>query len=88
MTDLGKGCCCFLELEFIEDDEMLLDFGEITEVQHGYDPYRGPYEVTPLAHRETILETKDKNMADDVTVFEIPYHEVSNEHGTTVTIAS
>ena len=98
MTDFTKGCCCPFELDFLEDEEMELsfleeeemglDFGEVIEVQHGYDPYEGPYEVTPLAHQEIILATKDKNMEDDVTVFEIPYQEVSNEHGTTVTIAS
>ena len=81
MTDFNKGCCCLFELEFTEDEEMELDFGEITEVQHGYDPYEGPYEVTPLAYQDIILKTKDKNMTEDVTVKEIPIAEVSNPAG-------
>lgn len=47
--------------------------------------YDGPYEAIPKAHPQT-LETKDKSMKDNVTVAEIPYHEVSNETGTTVVI--
>ena len=37
---------------------------------------------------DQILETAMKTMTDDVTVKEIPYAEVSNVYGTTVTIAS
>lgn len=47
--------------------------------------YTGPYEAIPKAQSQT-LETKDKSMKDNVTVAEIPYHEVSNETGTTVVI--
>ena len=81
-------CGCFV-LEFYEDDcEFVLDFGEIVEIEHGYNPYLGPYEVTPKAWENQILETKDKNMTDDVTVYEVPYDEVINPTGTTVVIAS
>lgn len=78
---------CF-SMEFVEDEHFYLCFGEIYEIDHDYDPYLGPYEVTPLAWQEQVLATKDKNMTDDVTVFEIPYDEVSNPDGTTVVIAS
>ena len=64
------------------------DFGEVIEVQHGYDPYFGPYEVIPKAWQDQILPTTGKNMEGDVTVFEIPYSEVSNPDGTTIVIAS
>ena len=57
-----------------------------TGCQHPH--YRGEYIVTPLAWEETILETDGKVMDNDVTVLEVPYAEVSNLHGTTVTIAS
>lgn len=50
--------------------------------------YLGPYEVTPDAHIEQILETKDKKMIDDVKVKKIPRFETSNESGTTIYIAS
>ena len=36
--------------------------------------YEGSYEVTPKAHSEQVLDTKGKLMADDVTVFKIPYY--------------
>lgn len=50
-------------------------------------PYEGPYTVIPKTV-DQILETAMKTMTDDVTVKEIPYAEVSNVYGTTVTIAS
>ena len=53
----------------------------------GGDAYEGPYEVTPRAHNETILETRNKLMADNVTVLEIPYWETTNPDGKTVYIA-
>ena len=49
--------------------------------------FDGPYEVTPAVYEQS-LPTAHKMMRDDVTVFEIPYAEVSNVYGTTVTIAS
>lgn len=49
--------------------------------------YDGDYIVTPLAYRQTILETFGKRMADDVTVKEVPFYEVSNTKGKTVYIA-
>ncbi len=81
-------CGCFV-LDFIElDEEFVLDFGEVFEIDHDYDPYLGPYEVIPKAWENQILETNGKNMTDDVTVYEVPYDEVINPTGTTVVIAS
>lgn len=42
--------------------------------------YMGAYEVTPRKV-EQILSTKNKSMSDNVTVFQIPYVEVSNIGG-------
>lgn len=53
----------------------------------GSVPYEGDYIVTPKAHAQTVLPTKRKVMADDVTVLEIPYWETSNPDGKTVYIA-
>lgn len=53
-----------------------------------YPYYEGEYIVTPLAFQETILNTDEKVMTDDVRVLEIPYDETSNQYGTTVVIAS
>lgn len=47
--------------------------------------YKGPYSVTPKT-TEIVLETKNKSMRDDVTVFQVPYAEVPNTDGTTVVI--
>ena len=82
-----KLCCVCFDLIFEEEDlEFDLEFEEILIMHTDYDPYTGPYEVIPRMH-EQVLATKDKNMEDDVTVYEIPYAEVVNEHGTTVNIA-
>ena len=49
--------------------------------------YTGEYIVTPQTY-EQYLNTDNKLMTDDVTVLEIPYSEVSNLYGTTISIAS
>ena len=87
MTRLDCMCCFCLEFDE-EGAEFCLDFGEITVIHTDYDPYAGPYEVVPKAWQDQVLPTKDKNMLDDVTVFEVPYSEVANPEGTTVVIAS
>ena len=81
-------CGCFVLDFFEEDEEFVLDFGEVFEIDHDFDPYLGPYQVIPKAWEEQVLPTNGKNMTDDVTVFEVPYDEVSNPNGTTVVIAS
>ena len=66
-------------------------FGKLTNADHhnisgtltipstaGVSLYGGPYEVTPKAWDEQTLETNGKLMADDVTVFRVPYYETSN----------
>ena len=42
--------------------------------------YHGSYEVTPMVIEQS-LETNNKIMDDDVTIFAIPYSEVSNPSG-------
>ena len=81
-------CGCFILDFFEEDDEFVLDFGEVFEIDHDYDPYLGPYVVIPKAWEDQVLATNGKNMTDDVTVFEVPYDEVINPTGITVVIAS
>lgn len=44
----------------------------------GLELYGGPYEVTPKAWEEQVLQTEGKLMADDVTVFRVPYYETIN----------
>lgn len=58
------------------DDAVQVDTGG-----GGYlEPYMGPYEATPKV-TEQVLATKNKRMAEDVTIYEIPYHETSNQSG-------
>lgn len=84
-----KWCTCCFDLELDEEGaEFCLDFGEVTVIHTDYDPYMGPYEVIPKAWEEQILATKDKNMTDNVKVYEVPYDETTNTYGTTVVIAS
>lgn len=60
----------------------------LVQVISGGDIYAGPYEVTPRAHNEVVLETMNKTMEADVTVHKVPYHETSNIFdGKTVYIA-
>lgn len=54
----------------------------------GYPTYTGEYIITPYAFRQSVLDTDNKVLTDDVTVLEIPYVETSNEYGTTVAIAT
>lgn len=43
--------------------------------------YDGSYEITPVANADVVLSTSGKRMEDDITVFEIPYYETTNESG-------
>ena len=49
--------------------------------------YQGPYEVTPKADEVQVLQTINKTLQNNVTVFKVPYYEVSNLSGKTVYIA-
>lgn len=50
----------------------------LVQVISGGDLYEGPYEVTPRAWNEVVLETMGKTMEADVTVQRVPYYETSN----------
>ena len=50
------------------------------------DVYDGEYIVTPIPYDSQTLETKNKVMANDVTVLAIPYYETSNISGITIYI--
>lgn len=69
--------------------ELSLDTAESVAVNMFEVPeYEGSYVVIPDTQSQT-LETKDKRMADDVLVREIPYYETTNQqNGITVYIAN
>ena len=43
--------------------------------------YNGEYTVIPKAFEETVLQTRNKKMLNNVTVREVPYFETSNTSG-------
>lgn len=47
--------------------------------------YKGPYQAVPETE-PVRLETKDKFLTQDITIFKIPYWETENQNGTTVYI--
>lgn len=56
-----------------------------TYTPEGIEQYKGDYAVIPKTTKQE-LDTKNKMMKDNVTVQRIPYHEVSNQAGTTIVI--
>ena len=74
------------KIRFREPHQFKINFGSVTFVEHGFNPYEGPYEVIPKFYDQT-LETDDKSMTDDVLVHQIPVEIVPNGGGgNTVTI--
>ena len=70
-----------IDAEIISPDNIMdveLEIGHSAVIPQ--PEYEGPYEVTPTIEGFT-LETKDKTMADDLSVLSIPYQEVSNPQG-------
>ena len=65
--------------------------GQLTgklNLQKTYPQYTGEYFVLPKAHQAQILETANKLVVQNITVYEVPYEETHNESGgSTVYIA-
>ena len=53
----------------------------INVIHEDTEIYEGEYVVTPKFYEETILETQDKKMEENVQVLEIPYYETRNPSG-------
>lgn len=75
----------------MEQEEILIGrlsiSGKPIYIPVGGEVYEGPYQVTPKAYNSQTLHTANKTMTNNVTVFKVPYYEVSNEKGKTVYIA-
>jgi len=70
-----------VSIDIIDDITIPLEVSVQEGVGGGKLPYyEGTYEVTPRKV-EQVLATKNKSMTDNVTVFSIPYAEVSNLGG-------
>lgn len=69
---------------------LIADFGEVHTATKlvGGELYEGEYIITPKV-TEQIIPTKEKVLAEDMTIKSIPYFDVSNNSGgNTVYIAS
>lgn len=55
--------------------------GEIDLPDEAVNTYEGAYEVTPMAFERQTLDTENKKMLHDVTVYEIPYYLTTNLSG-------
>ena len=70
-------------LTVMEDDEITLTAeNSVGQMQSAATAptYTGSYEVTPSGE-QTVLETAQKTMQDDVTIHPIPYYDISNTAG-------
>lgn len=67
--------------------ELDASWGDVMIIDKTYPDFDGEYDVIPKTTQQ-VLGTKDKHTTDDITIEAIPYSEVSNLHGTTITIAS
>lgn len=63
------------------------EMGMVIQVSSKRPTYEGDYTVIP-SDEDQVLETARKEMKENLTVEKVPYHEVSNEYGTTVSILS
>lgn len=78
-------CCCPVIVKVGGGREVKVHVGETASAL--WPLYNGPWTVTPLAARETVLLTRQKSVDRDITVEAIPYAEVSNiKGGLTATI--
>lgn len=90
-------CLCKVHLKVKDTGQVRLRINDAGQVRFtsdqyikirtgDYDAYTGPYEVTPRLYQQE-LETSQKLMNDDVTVYEIPITRTSNpQDGLTVLI--
>lgn len=73
---------CSFKMEFGGTDlPFNLEFDEQGGSVDKDEYYNGAYTVTPKVKAETILKTRGYKMADNVTVKEVPYHEIANDSG-------
>lgn len=69
-----------LGVRFADKSTFSCGFGQLTEIGTDRQHYAGAYDVVP-GREESVLETKDMVMDDDVTVHPIPFYQVSNLSG-------
>ena len=71
---------------YIDDESVTMQVERVSTVIYG-DRYEGEYEIIPSVNEDQKFQTANKVMKEDLTVFKMPYAEVSNSvGGMTVTI--
>lgn len=58
-----------------------VNIGKYIIIFEDAEEYDGEYVVIPLAERQTVLETAEKLLLENIVVKEIPYYETSNSAG-------
>ena len=61
--------------------EVNVDAPTVVVDADGRPYYTGSTTVVPQAHQQTVLETSNKILLDDITVTEVPYYATSNSAG-------
>lgn len=69
-------------------DAIAAGFGTVVVNHTEGERYTGNYEITPKVDETQTLQTRNKVMSDDVTIFQIPFFQTSNLYGDTIYIGS
>lgn len=76
-----------IQLEIEKD--LKISIGEISSLDMAdYPPYIGPYEAVSLPYTDQILHTSNTYVNHNIKINKIPYAEVENDYGTTISISS
>ena len=63
------------------EEAVQVKVGKCVAVYNDAPVYRGEHVVIPLADAQTVLETAEKLLLENITVTKIPYYETSNSAG-------
>lgn len=88
MAEVVKADCDRVHEVTVDTCPVFYDVTVLTETivkQDAVETYSGPYSAVPKTE-PVRLETKDRYLTEDITIFRIPYWETANRNGTTVYI--
>ena len=69
-----------VKVSVIPQETITVHVDTVTRTSDDVPVYDGPYEAIPKVEAQT-LPTAQKLMTDDVTVYGVPFYEVSNDQG-------
>lgn len=88
MAEIVKADCDKVHQVVVDTCPVAYDVKVLTETivrKDAVEYYQGPYQAVPETEPMR-LETKDRYLTEDITIFRIPYWETANQNGTTVYI--